>query len=104
MTETPDFRYEPTTRCGDRFRTRREPGCGALIRWVTLNGKPHPIDPKPVENGNLLLVNRETVDPGFSEPAELVMIAKAQRETHKGRLYISHFATCPVAERFRNRK
>lgn len=99
MTE-PDFLHPASTYCGARFRARREPGCGASIRWVTLNDKPHPIDPEPSKKGSLIVVRPE----GFARPAEVVLIPKVQRETYKGDLYVSHFATCSVAERFRNRK
>jgi hypothetical protein len=85
----------PVTACGS---------CGAAIRWaVTVNGKRIPVDDAPVRDGNLVLSDPtpgayaplaahysppdEPLLPGFDEPPR----------------FVSHFATCPNADRHRRR-
>ena len=72
--------------------------CNALIEWVTMegSGKSNPLDPEPVENGNVEIyaegdklmgrVVTDTADRLFSPP-----------------LHLSHFATCPNAQEHRKR-
>jgi hypothetical protein len=63
--------------------------CGAPVRWaITQHENRMPVDPEPVENGNLILIDRD---------GEL-HVAHAVPGTH-----VSHYATCPDAERWRRR-
>jgi len=72
-------------------------GCGSKIIWVrTIQGKRMPLDPEPVEDGNIVLM-----------PAgAMVLDAKtAGLGADVGaRRYKSHFATCPAARKFRKKK
>ena len=74
--------------------------CHAPIRWAksAVSGKPAPFDatPSPVA-GNARILDNGTVEVlgGFS-------LEEARR--YKERLYVSHFATCPDAAKFRARK
>lgn len=68
--------------------------CGAPVVWKrTPKGKPIPLDPNPVDNGNIVVDGNtaEVVGP-------LEAIARGA-----GQLYVSHFATCPDANHHRNR-
>lgn len=101
-----DFVGPATRRCGmsqEGHYNRTRPGCGASIRWVSLNGRPHPINPEPSPKGTLGIIEHEVADPGFYEPAIAVNLSKVRRATWQGDLYVSHFATCPQAEAFRAR-
>ena len=78
--------------------------CGAAIVWaVTAKGKRMPVDPEPVVGGNLVLelagsgaiVRVQTA----AEKAEAAAVGKVL-----GTRYVSHFATCPAAARFRKPK
>lgn len=84
--------------------------CRAPILWAeTRAGKRMPLDPRPTDQGNILLVDT-ALDADLydckigqavvlSEPAAL-----AERSTRPDvSLYTSHFATCPSADRFRQR-
>jgi len=67
--------------------------CGKPIQWcVTAKGKRIPVDPDPVPDGNLVLVD------DHAEPAQptkaLPVPADAGRGTPR---YKSHLATCPNA-------
>lgn len=60
--------------------------CGDPIEWrQTPAGKRIPIDPEPVEGGNLELVGQS-----------IAKVVKAGTGTH-----VSHFATCPNASSHR---
>ena len=71
--------------------------CGAEIVWAkTVNGKNIPVDPTPVESGNLgfLPGNPPTVEVrNYPEP----FISEQPR-------YVSHFKTCPNAAQHRRQK
>jgi hypothetical protein len=74
--------------------------CGAEIKWARTekNGKPIPVDPEPVEGGNLEL--------HADDDGELVARALCgQEQTLPGMdlpdRYVSHFATCPNADQHR---
>ncbi len=73
--------------------TCRSKNCKASIVWVTLvtSGKPHPVDPVPSENGTIKVFLEDGRRYGRVLP----------RDQRRGRLYVSHFATCPDAARFR---
>lgn len=69
-------------------------GCMRTIIWAeTTNGKPIPIDPDPVEGGNVELDQREGKDP----------LARVVAAHYDEKRYVSHFATCPHRERFKGR-
>jgi hypothetical protein len=60
--------------------------CGAEIRWArTVAGKRIPLDPQPVEGGNLA--------PTFG-PVGQILVRVVGRPWN-GRRWRSHFATCP---------
>ena len=75
--------------------------CNADIEWVmTEKGKRMPMDAEPVEGGNLVLTGA-TIR-GAREVRYLTK--KAQPSPLLGEseeTYVSHFATCPEAERYR---
>lgn len=67
--------------------------CGAPIVWVhTEAGKRMPIDPEPVDGGNLILDRRD---------GPRVTVATEGNLPPCG--YVSHFATCPQAGKWRKR-
>jgi len=67
-------------------RTCRQP-----IRWAyTRNGHAIPLDPEPVNGGNLRL----------DRLGRVVVVPTDKRH---GPLYVSHFATCPHATQHRRR-
>jgi len=78
---------------GARGRCR---SCKAPIIWVkTEKGLRMPVDPEPVSNGNLLLRQRL-----YHIPLALY-ISKANKPSPEEKRYVSHFATCPEAEKHR---
>ena len=58
--------------------------CNADIFWIELNDKPHPIDIKPEKR--------------------IVFIPERLNFGEIKDTYISHFATCPQADKWRNKK
>lgn len=67
--------------------------CGAEIVWaLTEKGKRMPVDAEPVADGNLELDVR--TDPPLA-------IVHGQPTLDGGPRYVSHFATCPNADRHR---
>jgi hypothetical protein len=76
--------------------------CGARIRWaVTTAGKRIPVDEQPVDSGNVLLHEA----PGGQDPTATVVGKRVQPGLFgdDGPRYVSHFATCPNADRHRRR-
>jgi hypothetical protein len=74
--------------------------CHAKIVWaVTTKGRPIPIDPEPVPDGNIILEPRGTSWRPLP-PLATVWTHGAQDGVV---LYKSHFATCPAAAKFRKR-
>jgi hypothetical protein len=71
--------------------------CGAPILWaISLAGILSPIDPNPVAGGNVAL------DLDRDPPLATFDNAKTrEQKTDPGPRYVSHFATCPDAQRFR---
>lgn len=67
--------------------------CQALILWITLEprNKPHPVNPVPIEGGSI----RTTLEGGKRTGRVLPYGVR------KGKLYVSHFATCPDADDWR---
>lgn len=74
--------------------------CGASIRWAITerSGKRIPVDPDPVDDGNLVLRDAGGGDVIASvvAPGELLLDDPGVR-------FVSHFATCPHADQHRNR-
>lgn len=75
--------------------------CKAKIVWaVTEQGKSMPVDAEPVEGGNVYFVG----SPGslvvrvLSDPQPTL---DEQTDSADGLRYLSHFATCPQADRWR---
>lgn len=68
--------------------------CHLAIRWLrTPKGKAMPVDMDPVERGNLAIGQGR---------CRVLSREEADQAREEGRqLYISHFATCPGAGRFR---
>ena len=70
--------------------------CGAEIRWeVTSAGKRIPLDPRPSPKGNVYL------EPGAPTVTVFGKLHADARSAMAGRLYLSHFATCPNADSHR---
>lgn len=68
--------------------------CRRPVRWaVTPAGKRMPVDPEPVEGGNLLLALDDPPVARVVDPAQLVI--------DDGQRFVSHFATCPNADEHR---
>ena len=69
--------------------------CGAPIIWAkTPKGKRLPLDPEPVDNGNVILT---------TEGAVVLGVAVNEPEYAHLDKYVSHFATCPSASSHRKR-
>lgn len=67
--------------------------CGAAVVWaVTDAGKRMPIDPEPVVVGNLILDQRDGQYRVRSAPPVATPLPKR---------WVSHFATCPQADKWR---
>ncbi len=76
--------------------------CGAAIIWVTMiaSGKKNPLNAEPdPEHGNVQVFVDGTADVKSSDPAQ----CKEYRDGG-GRLYLSHFATCPNSKAHRKPK
>ena len=74
--------------------------CGELILWILLGSKdpekparPHPVDAVPKLDGNIQLRTEGSKRVGRIIP-----------RVDGGRLYVSHFATCPNARAHRKAK
>lgn len=71
--------------------------CSRYIIWAkTKDDKPIPIDPDPVLGGNIELENR-----GRMKPPLATFPIKVDNMTAKR--YVSHFATCPEAKKWRKK-
>ena len=76
-------------------------GCGAEIIWVkTASGKAMPCDPELVTYKQRTLGQMKIVTPNGEV---LSGDPEADPVQATGLGYISHFATCPAADRFRRR-
>ena len=65
--------------------------CDAPIEWaITTKGSHIPLDPEPTPAGNLVLIDGIARHPTLGEDVPYLQ-------------YISHFVTCPDAERFRRK-
>lgn len=66
--------------------------CGKPMRWVdTATGSHLPIDPDPVPDGNIMLL----------ENGLCTIVPLEERAACVAPLFKSHFATCPSASEFR---
>lgn len=73
--------------------------CGQEILWAVTaaKGRRIPLDPEPVPDGNVILVQVTT---GVTEA--VVLRAEDRPAAGKAR-YVSHFSTCPQAAQHRRR-
>ena len=78
--------------------------CGSEIVWaVTAKGERMPVDPEPIVGGNLILdLSGSGATARVQTAAEKAEAAAAGHVL--GTRYVSHFATCPAAARFRKPK
>jgi hypothetical protein len=85
--------------------------CGAPIWFgLTAKGRKMPMDPTPVEDGNVVMDRLEQVmdqiagagpdGPGQALP-HVRVLAKGEAVDPDVPRYVSHFATCPASERHR---
>jgi hypothetical protein len=75
-------------------REKCDRGCGASFAWaITVKGKRQPIDPEPRPDGNLALAR--------DSEGVLHSYLLGPGDVPKGDRYVTHFATCPQASRFR---
>lgn len=75
--------------------------CRAPILWTTSfkTGKPSPLNPEPVENGNI------EVMPDKNNPSMAISIpARPPLIRGDALLYVSHFSTCPQSKDWRGKK
>lgn len=72
--------------------------CGAEIRWErTAAGKPIPLDPEPVADGNLAIRDDGRVVAYIDGDGERIALGRPLR-------YVTHFATCPNADQHRRNR
>lgn len=74
--------------------------CDRPIRWIRIlpSRKRHPIDAAAVGDG--------TIEIALGKGGEIWwgrVLTRAQRANYVGRLFMSHFATCPFSEQRRAR-
>lgn len=70
--------------------------CGADVLWAK-TGKSMPIDPEPVEDGNVLLYRTP-------QGLRVVVMSKGDHPDPGASRHTTHFATCPNAARHRRRR
>lgn len=69
--------------------------CNAPVLWVqTPDDKWMPVDPSPHDNGNVRLNDTRK---------KATVLGPLEVEAYDGLLFLSHFATCPQADRWRHR-
>lgn len=76
--------------------------CGEMMLWaLTPSGAKAPIEYRPGENGNVLLLQPS----GWGELLAVTLSGEGlERARQRGMdLRLSHYATCPSAEQFRRR-
>ncbi len=78
--------------------------CRQPVRWVeTTTGRKMPLDPEPVEDGNV--VETDVLHEGTSLERVIVRVLALGTPPPPDRLlYRSHFATCPNAAQHRQRR
>jgi hypothetical protein len=74
--------------------------CGASVTWVLTEatGKRMPLDPEPVDNGNLQIVASRSGGPVVRYVGQT---PKGYVAAKDGPRYVSHFVTCPNAAQHR---
>ena len=73
--------------------------CGAEIRWaVTDNGKRIPLDAEPRDDGNVHIYNR------VAYVLDVNGAAIVEHRRSGDSLYVSHFATCKDAPKWRSKQ
>jgi hypothetical protein len=78
--------------------------CKKPIIWaITEKNKRIPIDPKPAANGNIALVDRGNFLLPLAHYKSAGLIAAMRAAEPTTPLFLSHFATCPDAARFRKK-
>jgi hypothetical protein len=74
--------------------------CEAPILWAkTVKGKRMPLDPDPVEDGNIWIIRAEPDGPVIS-----VALASEGVPPLVQHRYVAHFVTCPDADAWRKKK
>lgn len=77
------------------LRVSRCRSCDAPVRWVTTErGKNMPLNPDPVENGNIELIQRDGQTIAVVHPAGHVDLFGGPR-------FVTHFTDCPSAAEWR---
>jgi hypothetical protein len=73
--------------------------CKAPIRWARMigSGKPNPLDVDPSDQGNVVIH-----EDGRAEALNREQVAEARAAG--ATLYLSHFATCPDRQTWRDRQ
>lgn len=59
-----------------------------------------PVDPQPADDGNVQ-IDLDTVTASGAHPA--TVLGPLETYDHDGPLHLSHFATCPDADKWRRR-
>jgi hypothetical protein len=81
--------------------------CGALIMFMTQFGKTasgkNPINRHPQPNGNLK-ISFSQMSYQFASKDEIEADRTAQNDGGSPSLYLSHFANCKFADKFRRKK
>lgn len=76
-------------------------GCGQKILWLTLtSGSYHPADPERIESDEYEPGDTLIVVDAEGAKVERIKPGESYDGTHG---YISHFATCPKANKFRRK-
>ncbi len=85
-----------TTAQVGEFPTSPCKSCGADVIWAIAERslKPMPVDPKPVGDGNILLIARADRPP-------VARVLKVADRFGKGGLRAAHFVNCPFADQHR---
>lgn len=98
----------PTDREGRVLEVTRCRACGGAVRWiVTPAGKRAPCDAEGIEG---TLVDEKPAPPdrvrGFTAAGESVVVSTVPTllPGELATVYVSHFATCPEADRFRRKR
>lgn len=65
--------------------------CGSQVMWVrTVAGKSMPLDPAPIDGGNVVLEN-----------GRARVVSKANPPPRDAKRYVSHHSTCPRGREWR---
>lgn len=71
--------------------------CGRDVEWVETNlGRKMPLDPDPDRDGNVVKLGTTN-----AQGAPIVRVLRKDDPRVPGRMYRSHFQTCPKADQFR---